>query len=806
MRIRLLDIKGFGKFNEKCIRPSDGFNLITGPNESGKSTLVDFVTAMLYGLGNGKRSRKSQAGPGKAYKPWSGSSFAGVMEYVLDDGSAYRVDRHFDKGLTHIRDGMSRDITAQFALSRETGPRFAEAQLGLSEEVFIRSAQIRQMQSAMDPNGARIILEKLANLSTSGSEDLSLSRALAALENALLERVGTDRSTTRPLDRVEARLQELQQMRTELLEQHERYLDAWSMLKQEEERLQELRQRHDELKARHHAQLKDRLDALSRECGDLDRSLAEMKAALADLEKRLDESGVFGEMTEKAMETLNNTWHEYEETQKQLGEWKSRIKALEQEYGVLNLQLERLQPLKERVERTDQFLKEQEGETRKPESDAGRGRKRGPQIPLLIPALFMLAAGVILVLPAILSLDRGMPLYAAAGASALIGILTAVFRGKNGKAVTVSPADQQMSFLLKEGFSGINDYLSQKEELQSVLTAYETKRREFAEAQKMRDPLMRKRDALFKTLASYLDGFGSGPVDPESVESAMEAFRNEFRRFREDDSRAHELRQRIEALEEKRGLLLREAGALTRTDIASSAELKAIAARMTQSNALTAQPADGCGNVSEKQIRAIEEDIKNCEIRISSLNVRLENAPSQEELAKIEDEILRLREKKYELDLAGRTLRTARDILKEVGSRLQMNYTSELNVEMGRYLSLITHGRYHRIKTDPEGRLYLEVPECEELVPVSRLSSGTIDQVYFSMRLAALALMERGGETIPLFLDEPFLQYDEERTLQAFKLLREASADRQVFFMTSRRRELELARELWGDALNVIEL
>jgi hypothetical protein len=40
----------------------------------------------------------------------------------------------------------------------------------------------------------------------------------------------------------------------------------------------------------------------------------------------------------------------------------------------------------------------------------------------------------------------------------------------------------------------------------------------------------------------------------------------------------------------------------------------------------------------------------------------------------------------------------------------------------------------------------------------------------------------------------------------AFKLLREASANRQVFFMTSHSREVELAKEIWSDGLNLIEL
>jgi len=802
MRIRLLDIKGFGKFSDKHIRPSGGFNLVTGSNESGKSTLVDFVIAMLYGLGGGKRSKKASASHGKSYKPWNGSQFAGVLEYVLDDGSSYRVDRNFEKGLAHIHDGMSRDITSSFALSRDTGPRFAEEHLGLSEQVFLRSAQIRQMQTAMDPDGARIIMEKLTNLSTSGSEDLSLSRALEALDNALLENVGTGRSTTRPLDRVEARLKELEGIKAEMLEQHERYLDAWSMLKMEEERLKDLRQKHDELKMRHDAHLKNRLSDLARECRELDRSLEEMKAALVHLEKKLESSGVFSEMTEKAMETLNNTWYEYKEIYRQLEECEASIKALEQQNADLSLRLERLQPVREKVDRIDRFLKDQEQEAA---ATAYQGQKRGGGIPLFVPVMLLILAIVIMALPVFLNREMEMPMLAAAGVSALAGILTALFRGTKKKTVSISPADSQLAFLHEEGFLGLNDYLSQKEELRSVLSGSETCSIELAEARIKRDYLLEKKDALHKTIASCLDGFGSPSADPGVMEGVMEGFRAGFSQFRENDRRANDLRQRIEALEEKRRLILREASALAKKDIITAAQLDAAASVMSGGSS-EPESAMGQEDVSEHQIRETEEEIKNCEIRIGSLKARLESAPSQEDLADVEEEVSQLQEKKRQLELAGRSIRTARDVLQEVGSRLQMNYTALLNGEMSRFISMITGGRYQSIKTDPEGRLYLEVPECEELVPVARLSSGTIDQVYLSMRLAALALMERGKETIPLFLDEPFLQYDDERTLKAFKLLREASANRQVFFMTSRRREVELAKEIWGDELNLIEL
>lgn len=802
MRIRLIDIKGFGKFNDRRIQPSDGFNLIVGPNESGKSTLVDFVTAMLYGLG-GKRSRKIAGG--KAYKPWTGERFAGVMEYVLDDGTAYRVDRNFEKGLVHVYDGLSRDITSRFASGRDTGPRFAEEQLGLTEEVFVRSARIRQMQTAMDPDGARIILEKLANLSATGSEDQSLGRALEALENALLERVGTERSTTRPLDRVVARLEELERLKADWLERHERYLDAWAMLRREEDRLRELRQRHHALSMKHQAQLKERLDALARECRELDRTMEGMKAALADLEKRLEHPGVFGEMTDKAMEALTNTWYAYRETTRQLAECEAEMKDLEQEYDEQGKRLERLKPLREKVERIDRFLKEQDDLVHEAAATVSPGRKSRGNIPLLVPAIFLAAAVAILALPLILHRDMGTPWFAASGVLALTGVFTALLRVLTNPARPVS-SDRQLKMLYAEGFTGLGDYLAQKEALQGALAEFDRCGQELDTCRKRRAYLYERRDSLFRSLASCLEGFRPVAEDPASVDAAMEAFRNGFNRFREDDGRAHELRQRIASMAEKKRLLIREASVLAKREVGSTAELEAAASGMTHGNAPSWLFPDERARVQEQDIREIEEAIKDCEVRIGSLNARLEDAPSRDELADIEEEMDRLREKKRELTFMGTSIRTARDILREVGSQLQMSYTAHLNSEMGRFLSIITNGRYQRIRTDPEGRVYLEVPEFEELIPVERLSSGTIDQVYFSMRLAALALLERGKETIPLFLDEPFLQYDEERTLQAFRLLKEASANRQVFFMTSRRREVELARELWGDALNVLQL
>ena len=48
--IEQLKINGFGKLRDRFINLSPGFNIIFGKNESGKSTLHQFVGAVFYGF------------------------------------------------------------------------------------------------------------------------------------------------------------------------------------------------------------------------------------------------------------------------------------------------------------------------------------------------------------------------------------------------------------------------------------------------------------------------------------------------------------------------------------------------------------------------------------------------------------------------------------------------------------------------------------------------------------------------------------------------------------------------------------
>ena len=89
MKIKSLKINGFGNLKEKEIELSDNINIIKGNNESGKSTLLKFITNIFYGTSKNKKGREFS--DFDMYKPWSSEEFSGKLVYTLDDGNTYEA-------------------------------------------------------------------------------------------------------------------------------------------------------------------------------------------------------------------------------------------------------------------------------------------------------------------------------------------------------------------------------------------------------------------------------------------------------------------------------------------------------------------------------------------------------------------------------------------------------------------------------------------------------------------------------------------------------------------------------------------
>ncbi len=126
MYITRIKIDGFRGLSGLDWRPATGVNLVLGPNEAGKSTLADFVGAMIFGLSSGAESERNA--------PWAGGAFGGRLE--LDCGKFLVViERDFSTGRFHYQE-----------LNSDTGkagePLSAELRRGSSGPVYKRYREL----------------------------------------------------------------------------------------------------------------------------------------------------------------------------------------------------------------------------------------------------------------------------------------------------------------------------------------------------------------------------------------------------------------------------------------------------------------------------------------------------------------------------------------------------------------------------------------------------------------------------------------------------------------------------------------
>ena len=122
----------------------------------------------------------------------------------------------------------------------------------------------------------------------------------------------------------------------------------------------------------------------------------------------------------------------------------------------------------------------------------------------------------------------------------------------------------------------------------------------------------------------------------------------------------------------------------------------------------------------------------------------------------------------------------------------------------------LTLGRYAGLDTDTDDKgipLLLARKADDRLLEISALSTGTRDQLYLALRLAALEqFMARRGR-LPFVLDDLFVHFDDERTKAGLGVLDSLADTTQVLLFTHHAQVADQASEVMaGDRLTIHEL
>lgn len=670
MHLDRLEVRGFGKLMRLAISFSRGMNVIYGDNEAGKTTLQWFVRGMLYGLKSGRHSLYGPPPPQKRFEPWGGGHYGGSLIYVLDDGTSYRVERNFEAGTVELFDSSYNNITGTFGVGRDKLPMIAEHQLGFDEVTFERTVLIRQMMLRLDDNNSGGLAAKLANVSSTGFEDISLYNAEKALTDALKNNIGTGRTRIQPLDKLEIR-------RRQLEEKYE------GLKKQRESRL----------------------------------SVQKEKIAAGNLHERL-------EMQERYLKHINRLidirgeLDVYLKKEADLRDTAKKIRELERKISI---------GIESKLTEQEALPKSYEHPIRRPRT------AKADKHSLLVPFLFLAAAALFAGFLGhftvngkindtwiqLLLLGTGLLLSGTAG----IVMLIEVMRKKN---------HQRMAGTIAEPKQSVADAR------QLFSTSVETELRE----------VTAKLEELSEELEKGIDDACSMDCDPLSY------FNTENLDMKICDSDIMSLETSLRA--EKEGI---------RKGLLDAA-------------------------MREKYCEGLLKD----------------DGEINGELQRVEEETVAIKEKIAYLKHRGKALTLARDVLIEAGHEIKNTFAPDINRNMSRIIKGLTSGKYTDLRGDDRLSLKVAVPEIGEVKNALELSGAAADQMYLALRLAMADLLTVSGESLPLFMDEVFSQFDDSRTELALKYLYSNYHDKQIVLFTCKQREVELVREIYGDRMNLVEL
>lgn len=201
------------------------------------------------------------------------------------------------------------------------------------------------------------------------------------------------------------------------------------------------------------------------------------------------------------------------------------------------------------------------------------------------------------------------------------------------------------------------------------------------------------------------------------------------------------------------------------------------------------------------ELEKVQNSINKNKLEIHTLELDKNNIlPKLEKLAQMEEELQELNEKEQNLLKLNNSMELAKQILEIAYTKMKENVTPKFTKNLSKNIEQISNGRYKNVKINDEEGIIVE-KENGEYISSEKLSIGTIDQLYISLRLGAIK--ELSEETMPIILDEAFAYYDEERLTNILKYISEEFKDNQIIILTCTNREREILERLKLEYKNI---
>ncbi len=720
----------FGKLQGEHLTLEPGLNVITAPNEGGKSTWCAFLKAMFYGIDTRDRDRKGHLADKNRYQPWSGAPMEGeiTLEWQGQDITIRRGPRgnvpfgSFSAVYTGTEEpvpGLTADTCGQMLL-------------GVGREVYERSAFIGQ-SGTLAIRSAPELEARIAALVSSGEEDVSYSQVERQLKEWL---------NRRKVNKSVGRIPQLEEEQAELARSAGELSQLNDQLNQlEGERAQA---------ARKHAFCTRQLA--------LHKAIAQRKLDLQYTQARTDEAQAQAQLNALLSEQARFGPIPSRDALKRAQGELAFLKALEPEIRQGQEELALAQQALERARQAaqDDHFPGMTGEeaVRKGERDSesyrsGMARKAASRRNFALLQIVGLLAGASLAVFGPFWWLGPIAYVLCAAASALVFA--------NG----TKAARQAAKILERYGVDDVDEITVLAGNYQQRMAAAD----QAAQQVRMIQGGLKDRQARLENsrqeLFRFVHTFAPEVKELFGISAALSRALNLGERETLARSKLEGAQRLTQALQAQGGRELTEETPLSQPTLSLEQ-----AAQETGRLQVELERLDRALNQARGKQQALGDP--------AILSARLEQ---------VEEELERRRREYQAISIAMETLQQA-------NAQLQQRFSPQLNRAAGALLSRLTGGKYHALSLDKE--LEASASGEQDVLPHSALylSKGTVDQIYLAVRLAVCDLCLPDA---PLVLDEALAAFDDVRAKRALELLQDLSAQRQILLFSCHTREKNLS-------------
>ena len=171
-------------------------------------------------------------------------------------------------------------------------------------------------------------------------------------------------------------------------------------------------------------------------------------------------------------------------------------------------------------------------------------------------------------------------------------------------------------------------------------------------------------------------------------------------------------------------------------------------------------------------------------------------------MVNLKEEYDNLSEQLTDLENRNNVINLTKEIITKAYTNMKNNITPKFTENLSNNIAKISKGKYTKVGINDENGLIVE-NEYGEYIPADLLSTGTIDQLYLSLRLSMID--DLSNEKMPIILDEAFAYYDDDRLENIIKFLCDNMKEHQVIIFTCTKREQEILNKL-NIEYNLVEM